>query len=151
MTNIKFISRGDYFITLNTTPTLVFYSMEEIEEFKSNHIVKIEKDKEIKEDIQQNIYCCPHEVVVKLWNAGYSFKDNKQSKVNYRGYKINRPTITDMAEICYPKNWHFYFKTNGVILKNDTLNFEEFLQSNDCSIEVIFWHLITRNIEKILQ
>ena len=151
MTNIKFINSGDYFITLNTTPTLVFYSMEEIEEFKSNHIVKIEKDKEIKEDIQQNIYCCPHEVVVKLWNAGYSFKDNKQSKVNYRGYKINRPTITDMAEICYPKNWHFYFKTNGVILKNDTLNFEEFLQSNDCSIEVIFWNLITRNIEKLLQ
>ena len=151
MTNIKFINRGDYFITLNTTSTLVFYSMEEIEEFKSNHIVKIEKDKEIKEDIQQNIYCCPHEVVVKLWNAGYSFKDNKQSKVNYRGYKINRPTITDMAEICYPKNWHFYFKTNGVLLKNDTINFKEFLQSNDCSIEVIFWHLITRNIEKLLQ
>ena len=151
MTNIKFINRGDYFITLNTTPTLVFYSMEEIEKFKSNHIVKIEKDKEIEEDIQQNIYCCPDEVVVKLWNAGYSFKSNKHSKVNYRGYKINRPTITDMAEICYPKNWHFYFKTNGVILKNDTLNFEEFLQSNDCSIEVIFWHLITRNIEKILQ
>lgn len=151
MTNIKFINSGDYFITLNTTPTLVFYSMEEIEEFKSNHIVKIEKDKEIKEDIQQNIYCCPDEVVVKLLNAGYSFKDNKQSKVNYRGYKINRPTITDMAEICYPKNWHFYFKTNGVILKNDTLNFEEFLQSNDCSIEVIFWNLITKNIEKLLQ
>lgn len=150
MTNIKFINRGDYFTTSNTTPTLVFYSMEEIEEFKSNPIVKIEKDKEIKEDIQQNIYCCPHEVVVKLWNAGYSFKDNKQSKVNYRGYKINRPTITEMAEICYPKNWHFYFKANGVILKNDTLNFKEFLQSNGCSIEVIFWHLITRNIDMIL-
>lgn len=44
---------------------------------------------------------------------GYSFKDNKQSKVNYRGYKINRPTITDMTEICYPRNWHFYFKTRG--------------------------------------
>ena len=123
MTNIKFINRGDYFITLNTTPTLVFYSMEEIEEFKSNHIVKIEKDKEIKEDIQQNIYCCPHEVAVKLLNAGYSFKDNKQSKVNYRGYKINRPTITDMAEICYPKNWHFYFKTNGVLLKKNKLTY----------------------------
>ena len=40
MTNIKFINMGDYFITLNTTPTLVFYSMEEIEEFKSNPIVK---------------------------------------------------------------------------------------------------------------
>ena len=117
MTNIKFINRGDYFITLNTTLILVPYPMEEIEEFKINHTVKIKKDKEIKEDIQQNIYCCPHEVVVKLWNAGYSFKDNKQSKVNYRGYKINRPTITDMAEICYPKNWHFYFKTNGVLLK----------------------------------
>ena len=150
MTNIKFINRGDYFITLNTTPILVFYSMEEIEEFKSNHIVKIEKDKEIKEDIQQNKYCCTDDVVVKLLNAGYSFNDNKQSKVNYRGYKINRPTITDMAEVCYPKNWHFYFKTNGVLLKNDTLNFEEFLQSNDCSIEVIFWHLITRNIDMIL-
>ena len=150
MTNIKFINRGDYFITLNTTPILVFYSMEEIEEFKSNHIVKIEKDKEIKEDIQQNKYCCPNEVVIKLWNAGYSFNDNNQSKVNYRGYKINRPTITDMAEVCYPRNWHFYFKTNGVLLKNDTLNFEEFLQSNDCSIEVIFWHLITRNIDMIL-
>ena len=151
MTNIKFINRGDYFnIKYNYSHSSIF-SMEEIEKFKSNHIVKIEKDKEIKEDIQQNIYCCPHEVVVKLWNAGYSFKDNKQSKVNYRGYKINRPTITDMAEICYPRNWHFYFKTNGVVLKNDTINFKEFLQSNDCSIEVIFWHLITRNIEKLLQ
>ena len=38
---------------------------------------------------------------------GYSFKDNKQSKVNYRGYKINRPTLTDMTEICYPKKLAF--------------------------------------------
>ena len=75
MTNIKkiYINRGDYFITLNTTPILVFYSMEEIEEFKSNHIVKIEKDKEIKEGIQQNIYCCPDDVVVQLLNAGIFF------------------------------------------------------------------------------
>lgn len=66
MTNIKFINRGDYFITLNTTPILVFYSMEEIEEFKINHTVKIKKDKELKEDIQQNKYWCPNEVVIKL-------------------------------------------------------------------------------------
>ena len=109
MTNIKkiYINRGDYFITLNTTSILVPYPMEEIEEFKINHTVKIKKDKEIKEDIQPNIYCCTDDVVVKLLNAGYSFNDNKQSKVKYRGYKINRPTITDMAEVCYPKKLAF--------------------------------------------
>lgn len=55
-----------------------------------------------------------------------------------------------MAEVCYPKNWHSYFKTNGVLLKNDTLNFAEFLQSDDCNIVILFWNLIAKNIDKIL-
>ena len=40
--------------------------------------------------------------------------------------------------------------TEDELKKNDTLNFAEFLQLDDCNIVVLFWNLIAKNIDKIL-